>query len=296
LNCQDFADEVLLHAAGALEPEEVEPLLDHLASGCPRCAGRLTEAKSLLGLLAVTLPPAKPSEKSRQQLLARLSGPSQRITPPPAPLPPAPMISIPRPTPAVPWWMQMVIPSAIAATIAAVITIFFAARMVNNQAAERQQVASDTQRTLAQLTSLLYQQQDVIGNMSKSQKAAQTIRWETDRDIKTFTLNGTSHQPPSARARVFWDTDRAIWCFYAQGLRPAPKGETYELWFVSGDGKIALPAGSFDPGPDGNATLETSVPAKISPVLAIAAVTDEPAGVNIVSPSGSFQLQGSLRQ
>jgi hypothetical protein len=57
-----------------------------------------------------------------------------------------------------------------------------------------------------------------------------------------------------------------------------------------------LPAGSFDPSADGSATVETSVPPKIAPVLAIAAVTDEPAGVNIVTPSGQFQLEGTLGQ
>jgi hypothetical protein len=295
LNCQDFADEVLLHAAGALEPEEVEPLLDHLASGCPRCAGRLTEAKSLLGLLAVTLPPAKPSEESRRQLLARLSGPNMRMTLPAAPAPPAPL-PMRRPAPAIPWWMQVVIPSAIAATIAAIVTIFFAVRMEASQTAERQQVAGDTQRTLGQLTSLLYAQQAQIGTMSKAQNAMQMVQWQTDRNLKTIALAGTSQQPTVARGRVFWDTDRAIWCFYAQGMRPAPAGKTYELWFVSGDGKVALPAGSFDPSADGSATIETSVPPKIAPVLAIAAVTDEPAGVNIVTPSGQFQLEGTLGQ
>jgi hypothetical protein len=67
------------------------------------------------------------------------------------------------------------------------------------------------------------------------------------------------------------------------------------LWFVSTDGKTALPAGEFDPTPQGDAMLVTHVPPSIAPVLTIAAVTDEPAGRTITAPSGTFQLQGALR-
>jgi anti-sigma-K factor RskA len=301
LNCQDFADDILLHAAGALEPEEVEPLLDHLAGGCPRCAGRLTEAKSLLGLLVLTLPPATPSEQSRRELLKRLAAPNRRMTvPAPAPAP-TPVVSIPkietRPVTTSPsWWAQLAVPSAIAATIAAIITIFFALRLENNRAADGAALAADLQRTLGVVTSLATQQQAQLDAMKNSVAVAQMPEWTADAHVRTFALSGTPNQPAEATGRIVWDRDKGLWYLYAHGLRPAPDGKTYELWFVSSDTKTKLPAGSFDPSPTGDASLVAKIPPEIADKLAIGAVTDEPAGGKIVVPTGSFQLEGEIAQ
>jgi hypothetical protein len=301
LNCQDFADDILLHAAGALEPEEVEPLLDHLAGGCPRCAGRLTEAKSLLGLLVLTLPPATPSEQSRRELLKRLAAPNRRMTVPATAPAPAPVVTVPkiepRPVTTSPsWWAQLAVPSAIAATIAAIITIFFALRLENNRAADGAALAADLQRTLGVVTSLATQQQAQLEAMKNAGTVAQMPEWTADAHVRTFALSGTVNQPADATGRIVWDRDKGLWYLYAHGLRPAPDGKTYELWFVSSDTKTKLPAGSFDPTPSGDASLVAKIPPEIADNLAIGAVTDEPAGAKIVAPTGSFQLEGGIAQ
>ena len=43
--CEDLKDLILFYAGGAADPDERRAVLDHLRSGCPRCAGRLAEAE-----------------------------------------------------------------------------------------------------------------------------------------------------------------------------------------------------------------------------------------------------------
>jgi len=300
LNCQDFADDILLHAAGALEPEEIEPLLDHLASGCPRCAGRLTEAKSLLGLLVLTLPPATPSEETRRELLNRLATPTKRLTmPPPAPIKAAPvqqpqMRVVGSASPS--WWTILAIPSAIAASIAAIITIFFAMRMTQSLGSQNSEVATNFQRSIGLFTTLVEQQQQQINSLKSAANGTSTVEWAADPHLKTFVLAGTENQPSGARARIFYDRDKAMCVLYAQGMTPAPQGKTYELWYLPSDGKAPIAAGSFDPSPTGDATMVATVPPDVKSTLANGAVTDEPLGTKITAPSGSFQLKPKLGQ
>ena len=98
-------------------------------------------------------------------------------------------------------------------------------------------------------------------------------------------------QPESAWGRIFRDKGRRQWHFQAFGLKPPAAGKTYELWFVTPDMR-KLPAGTFDPDARGNASLTVAVPPG-EEMLALAAVTDEPAG-GVPQPTGQFQLVGNI--
>jgi anti-sigma-K factor RskA len=274
LECKEFKDQVLLYAAGALEPEEAEGVRRHLAGGCPSCAGELAQSQALLASMALTLPPAVVPPGARQRLLDRVSEQSLRID---------------RPAAGIPWWAQIALPSAIAASIAAAVTLFFSIRL---QAKPPEAPALDG--TVGILTAMVEQQQHELVALRAS-GGAQTVEWASDRNLKLIKLSGTANQPPDAGGNVFWDVDRGVWYFYAAKLKPAPPGKTYELWFVDAKGSMKLPAGSFNPNSDGHALLETPVPADAAPKVNFAAVTDEPAGSSMTSPTGNFQLTGGLQ-
>jgi anti-sigma-K factor RskA len=288
LDCKDYADQIPFYAAGALNEEEMEQVRQHLASGCPLCAGRLAEVEAMMALLALTLPREEAPQEARQRLLDRVAAQA---------LPIAPAAAEPARSAgwsAGPWWAQLAVPSAIAASIAAGLTIFFFLRVPPRSAGASS--TGNMTRTLSMLAATLEQQEQSLDLMrSNGTTTSPVVHWASDPNLKTIALNGTSQQPLNAKGRVFWDVDRGMWHFYATGLAAPPAGKIYELWFVSADGKTALPAGSFNPTPSGDATLAVKVPASIAGKLAVAAVTDEPAGQSILYPSGSFQLEGRLQ-
>jgi anti-sigma-K factor RskA len=287
LDCTEFDDDIPLYAAGGLTPLEAERLRRHLASGCPNCAGKMAQTQATLALLAMSLPPQTPSAQARRQLLDRISGQARQ----------RPLVEQSAPSrqavePISPWAL-LAIPSAIAATIAAAITIFFAVRMQN-----RPPVAvvpsPDMERTLGALSAYVQQQAHELDAL-RSAGPAQTVAWAADKNLKMIWLDPTANQPPNAGGRIFWDTDRGVWHFFAAAVKPADAGKTYELWFVKSDGTPPVAAGSFEPAPDGDATLVTNIPPDIAGKITMAAVTDESTAAPIIQPHGSFQLQGAVR-
>jgi len=273
-------DSVLLYAAGALDPAEADEVRRHLAGGCPSCAGLLAEAEATVALLAFSLRPQSPSPELKEKLMGRLGAPASR---------PAATTAAAPATEAMPWWALIFIPSAIAAVVAAGLAIVFAMRMQAAQPATDQTALTEKEQTIGVLTAKIEQDAQELSAL-RSGGIAQTAAWAAQPDLKFLWLDGTAKQPAGSGARIFWDCKSNVWHFFASGVKPAAAGKTYELWFVSSDGKTALPAGEFDPNSSGDASLVTNVPAAMQPNQTIAAVTDEPAGQTITAPSGSFQL------
>lgn len=284
MNCEEFNDQVLLYAAGALSEREAEDVRAHLAAGCPGCAGKLAEAQATLALLALSLPPEAAPQEVRQRLLLAI-GSSRAPRPAQAPR------GMGYPPMQIPWMTQLAMASAIAATISVVVSLFFAVRMQSRQAQEIAAASDQAQHSMV-MSALLQQQQELISQRSV---LLDLSSWAAEPDLKVISLDGTAQQPPGAHARVFWDAEHQTWHFFATGLKPPPPGKTYELWFVSSDAKTKVPAGNFDPNATGNAELVSTVPSDIAPRVTIGAVTDEPATGKIESPTGSFQLKGALQ-
>jgi hypothetical protein len=61
MKCDQLEDLILFHAGGAAEAAESRAVLEHLSSGCPRCAGRLAEAEAALASLPLAIEPVAPS-------------------------------------------------------------------------------------------------------------------------------------------------------------------------------------------------------------------------------------------
>jgi Anti-sigma-K factor rskA, C-terminal len=58
---------------------------------------------------------------------------------------------------------------------------------------------------------------------------------------------------PSGQAN--WLESQGALVFVASGLKPLPTGKTYELWMEPPQTKAPLPAGMFQPNPDGTAAV-----------------------------------------
>jgi anti-sigma-K factor RskA len=252
LDCQDRKDLILLYAAGALDEGESAELRQHLAGGCPQCAGYYAEAEAVLGLLPLSLPPQSPSPVLRQSVLNRAR----------SAIGPGPMRI----------WDRMVLSAAIAAVLAVAVTL-----AVVNQFWPRNKASPVDPAAVADLRTQLI--------LTQGQLAAEQ---QELRGLKCAELTGPAQ--PDAVGRVFIDQQMNKWYFFTCGMKPAAGGKTYELWLICNNQKI--PAGTFDVSQQGTATLLGSVPPLPAGATVSLAVTDEPVTGPHEQPTGHLQIQG----
>jgi anti-sigma-K factor RskA len=292
MSCEERAEEILEYAADALEAGEREAVARHLATGCPRCAGALAEAESVLAHLALSLAPLDPSPAVRARLLAKFEGE----------LPAAPS-AMPAPRPAggavtraaAAWGRTGIwragISAAIAAGLAALVTYFGIAhplvRQIDALGTEREALST---RETALERSLAERDQRIARLESEAARSTETVRMLRSPDVEVVPLRGAAPQPGAA-GRLFFDHAGGRWYFHASQLRPAGPGKTYELWFIN-RAQQKIPAATFDVDTNGEATLLIDVPERAG-TLGLAAVTDEPAG-GVKEPTGEIQLLGEL--
>jgi anti-sigma-K factor RskA len=100
----------------------------------------------------------------------------------------------------------------------------------------------------------------------------------------------TASGDPDPAIQIFWDKARNTALVNAMGLKPAPQGRVYQLWWIR-DGK-PVPSVTFDVGHDGAGLVRgVSVPADGE--LSAAAVTQEPSGGS-QQPTTPILLVGPL--
>jgi len=257
VDCVDRRDLILVYAAGVLEPAEAADLRQHLAAGCPQCAGYLAEAEAMLALLPMTLDFRWPPIGLKQTILSRAKTQS-----------PAAEYSPMR----IGGWDRIILPAAVAAVLAVALTL-----LVVKQFQPASVRSPQDQKTIADLhTQLLL----ADGRLAGVQQSLQ--------GMKFAELTGDAQ--PAAVGHVFLDTDMKNWYFFTCGMKPAPDGKTYELWLIHGDQKI--PAGTFDVSGNGTATLLGSIPPLPAGGTVSLAVTDEPATGPHQVPTGNLQIEG----
>jgi anti-sigma-K factor RskA len=110
-------------------------------------------------------------------------------------------------------------------------------------------------------------------------------------DLQFVKLTGGEPQP-KAHGRIFWDRVNNNWHVQVFDLKPPPAGRTYELWFITPDQK-KVPGPTFTVDERGRGNLVAAVPKDIG-AIALAAVTDEPAG-GVPAPTGQVQLVGDAK-
>ncbi len=330
---EELRDLMVLYLLGELEDAERGSVRAGLESGDPRYAGCLAEAEALLATLSLGLEPVVPGAGAKEKLMARVAAGGARgagasgstagdrsglrLAGEGIPGGPAPgRGGVLRPF----GW-------AIAAAVGALVTWGVAyygpmqrqsqeiervraalvvsegritelehgqkeqAERFENELASResqiQELRGALQATREELASKAAKVEELVAVVAAANRTIQVLR---ARKLIVASLEGGESQP-GAWGRVFWDQENQVWHFYAAGLRPAEPGKTYELWFITAD-QAKVPAGTFDVNAAGEAVLTVPVPAAIG-TIALAAVTDEPAG-GVPQPTGSIQLAGPI--
>ncbi len=138
-----------------------------------------------------------------------------------------------------------------------------------------------------QVTGLREQLEGVIAHRDRLQQRVDLALADSVRLFEVRATDSTSR----AAAQLFWNYGRRSWMFHAFNLPRLPGDRTYQLWFVTADGR-KISAGLLDPDAEGHAILIVSVPTEAR-TTTVAAVTSEPAGGS-PQPTGSIVLAGNV--
>ena len=197
------------YALGALDPDETELVLRHLA-GCPRCQAELHDYESAAGLLAYASPVQPPPVRARGALLGRVaeigsSNPEQMIALPPTTRP-SPARRLYQRVPRIVWIAAS--PAAVLVIALSVSSILMQDR-INEQQSELQTVEQDRG------------------------KALEVLAVESDaRFVSELTASSAA---PGARARLFVDLKANNAMMVAIDLPTPPDGYAYVAWLTVHD-------------------------------------------------------------
>jgi anti-sigma-K factor RskA len=252
---EQFAEDLALHALGALEGEGRTSLEKHLEN-CPACRLELEQLRGDMALMAMATTGPKPPQRARQRLIEAVA-------------------KEPRVPSAVPsrrrfnWWAF----AGWAATAAMFVVIV---QLRRENFGLRESV-----NKLAELTS---QQTIDLANANRAVDALTTS------EAQVVTLVAAK-APPQPQGKAFYLKNRSALVFVANNLPPLPPDKIYELWLIPA-GAAPIPAGLFKPDARGNATV-VNPPGLPSGVEAkVFAVTLESASGPHDAPHGPGVLQG----
>jgi len=253
---EQYADDLALHALGALEGEERAALEKHLET-CPECRLELDQLRGDMALMAMATTGPKPPQRSRQRLLDAIA-------------------KEPRASGAQPgrasrfnWWAALGWAAAVAMFVVVV------------QLRRENSFLHDSMNSLASLTG---QQTVEMANMKR------TIEALTSPDSQAIVLVAAK-TPPQPQGKAFYLRNKSSLVFLASNLAPLPPDKIYELWLFPPTG-APIPAGLFKPDARGNATV-VNPPGLPAGVEAKGfAVTLEPAAGPHDSPRGTGVMQG----
>jgi hypothetical protein len=85
-------------------------------------------------------------------------------------------------------------------------------------------------------------------------QARRVMEAVTDPHAQRVTLT-TKPLPPSPIGRATYNPDKGALVFLASDMDPLQPDKTYELWLIPADGSNPLPAGTFHPDDQGNASV-----------------------------------------
>jgi anti-sigma-K factor RskA len=256
LDCEQRKDLILLYLAGALDAGEAAELREHMAGGCPVCAGHWAEAEATLAMLPLSLPaqPTPPALKysilNKARAMRSRSGRN---------------------------WDWAILSGAVAAVLAVAVTLAVVNRFWPKPGSASADQATADRATIVSLKAQLALAQGQLGTVHQALEG-----------LRFAELTGPVQ--PRAVGHVFIDVQMKKWYFFACGMKPAPGGETYELWLVCNDQKI--PAGVFDVSEQGSAALLGAVPPMPPGATVSLAVTDEPINGPHQQPTGQMQMKG----
>jgi hypothetical protein len=133
---------------------------------------------------------------------------------------------------------------------------------------------------------ILQAEKQSLAMMLKEQE--RQLQWLKDPRVRLALLQGVDRV---AQARFLFHPEARQGILFAQGLPPLPKEKCYQLWvFVGGE---PVPAGIFDPNPDGTGDVVVSRQESLGASPERFAVSVE-AREGSARPTGNIVLLGGL--
>jgi len=252
---EQYAEDLALHALGALEGEERATLEKHLDT-CTACRLELNQLRGDMALMATATMGPKPPQRARQRLLDAIAKEPRVSTP------------VPNRT-RFNWW-------AAAGWAAAAAMFVVVVQLRRENFGLRESV-----NKLAQLTT---QQAIEVAN---AQRVMDTLTASETQAVTLVAAKG----PPQPQGKAFYLKSKSGLVFVANNLPQLPPDKVYELWLIP-PGAAPIPAGLFKPDAHGNATVVNppGLPAGVE--AKTFAVTLESASGPHDAPHGTGVMQG----
>jgi anti-sigma-K factor RskA len=272
-------DNLLLYAAGALDPVETSALRSRLSRGTPEEIGALAEAEATLAMLPLALETQAPSNAAKDRLMASLSRARRQ-----SPAPPVRLDLRERRRSSLPTLMALAAAAAI--FVVSLVLVVSERRKASDLVASNKQLREElaTVRTdIVKTAMTIDQMRAKLAMYDEAVKAEQ---------LRLVGLDRPKPDPASkARGRILWDMERRQWLVVVFDLMPPPEGREYQLWFIPpGEGAKPIPSKPFNTSRTGEAMIAVDIPANVGDI-ALAAITDEPMGGS-KGPTGSMHLMG----
>jgi anti-sigma-K factor RskA len=212
---EQFAEDLALHALGALQGDERVAMEKHL-EGCAGCRRELEQLRGDMALMALSTAGPTPPRRARQRLLEAVGREPRRAAAPARQG----------------WWM--LVPWVAAAALA----VGLVAVWLQN---------SDLQRRVAAL------QNESAQQLAELQRAREVVSTLTATDAMRVTLVAAK-TPPQPQGKAIYVRDRSSLIFLASNFQALPAQKAYELWLIPTNG-APIPAGIFKPDAHGSATV-----------------------------------------
>jgi len=213
---EQFAEDLALHALGALDGADKHALEQHLAQ-CSSCRSELSALQSDAALLALSATGPAPSSRVRDDLL-RATTPEPRVV----------EVAVRRR----PWVL------AFSFSLAAVLALVAVFLWTENRGLTIS--LADTNRNFSLQQDQLNQAQDLINTL-------------TSQDARRITLVAAK-SVPQPQGKVFYLPAKAHLVFLASNMAPLPPGRAYELWLIPING-APIPAGLFKTDAHGSGSI-----------------------------------------
>jgi len=256
-----FRELAPLAALDALDGQDLIDFREHLP-GCSECQAELGTFGEVAGRLGSSVGAVPPPPAVRDRVLASVGAPAGIVR---------------TARPAQHWWpAALAAAAAVALALGLLVTRTRLERMRDRAEALEREV-EQAQRDVAKLEEAL-QEARAVGNILA-------------RPESRLTLLAGLEPAPQARGRVVWNAATREAVLLASGLEKAPAGKAYEIWVI-GPSNQPVPAGLFQPRPDGSAVVtlpqveDTARPRTF-------AVTLEPSAGS-ASPTGPMVLAGAV--
>jgi anti-sigma-K factor RskA len=216
---EQFAEDLALHALGALQGEDKRALEQHLAS-CSSCRSELVELQSDTELLAFSVAGRAPSMRVREKLIGATAPEpeTQRV-----------IQIVPRRRP---WALVFFFATA-------AVLLLIAAFLWNENRALKGSLA-DINRDYSQQQDQLVQAQDLVNTL-------------TSQESRRITLVAAK-STPQPQGKVFYLPGKAHLVFLASNMAPLPPDRVYELWLIPVTG-APIPAGLFKADAHGSGSI-----------------------------------------